>query len=533
MNPVVERVGWMLVHTVWEDVLIWCVLEMALIALARKSPQARYLAACVALVAMAGLPWLTFDAADLMARLRDSDAGRSEMVAGVPLPAKSHAAVAEEDSATNMESTPMTFAPPEDAPSVVTRLLPVLVALWIAGLVFSAGRLWMGWRGVQRLIRQPFQLPAPVWRKRFDELIGLSGVERIIRLGESAAVAVPIVAGWLKPVILLPIGVMASLPAEQVEVILLHELAHIARHDYLINLLQSVVETVFFYHPAVWAVSRRIRLERELACDDQTVQRCACARTYAEALAGFEEFRVHSPLLAATGGGDLLTRIHRILNRPQAERRGPGIFAAAGFCGVGIYLVSMFLTPVLAESVMTPKERIALIEALQPPPPGPESSYAPSENVSITGTIKTEDNQPLPQSLFNEGESNFKQSEALVTSSRLGGSSSGGMGLASARNDTYYASTRTGRIEIGIWAQGYAPARRTALQAKGGEVNLDFILRRGFSAGARVMGSNGQPLKDVDITAISSHSGEVLELTMPPVHTDANGFATFGNVEAD
>jgi beta-lactamase regulating signal transducer with metallopeptidase domain len=327
MNPLVQRVGWMLVHSVWEDVLIWCVFQVAVLLLARKSPQARYLAACTALVAMAGLPWLTFDAADLMARLRDNHAVSSEMVAGSPRLAHFQVGLAGNGPAATAVSTLKPFVTPKDAPSVLSRLLPVLVALWIAGLAFSSGRLWMRWRYLQRLIQGPFQMPSPSWRERFDRLMQLSGVKRIVRLGESAAVSVPIVAGWLKPVVLLPLGVMASLPAEQVEAILLHELAHIARHDYLINLLQSIVETVFFYHPAVWAVSRRIRLERELACDDRAVQWCASARTYAEALAGFEEFRAQSPALAATGDGDLFTRIHRILIRPHARQGSPGILA--------------------------------------------------------------------------------------------------------------------------------------------------------------------------------------------------------------
>ena len=95
-------------------------------------------------------------------------------------------------------------------------------------------------------------------------------------------VEVPTVIGWLRPVVLMPASALSGMGPQQLEAILAHELAHIRRHDYLVNLLQTVVETLLFYHPAVWWLSGRIRVERENCCDDLAVSLCGDPYAYAE-----------------------------------------------------------------------------------------------------------------------------------------------------------------------------------------------------------------------------------------------------------
>ena len=110
------------------------------------------------------------------------------------------------------------------------------------------------------------------------------GIRRPVRLLESARVQVPVVIGALRPVLLLPASALTGLAPAQVEAVLAHELAHIRRHDYPVNLLQSAAETLLFYHPGVWWLSARIRAEREHCCDDIAVRVCGDAVGYAEAL---------------------------------------------------------------------------------------------------------------------------------------------------------------------------------------------------------------------------------------------------------
>jgi hypothetical protein len=162
-----------------------------------------------------------------------------------------------------------------------------------------------------------------------------------VTLLESSLVDVPTVIGFLKPVVLLPATALGGLTLQQVEAILAHELAHIRRHDYLVNLLQTLVETVLFYHPAVWWVSRRIRIERENCCDDLAVSLCGDPVTYATALAELEAMRSSGPVperhiaMAATGGS-LLQRVRRLLGAPTSHSgRGPAWLAG----GVALLLV--------------------------------------------------------------------------------------------------------------------------------------------------------------------------------------------------
>jgi len=161
-------------------------------------------------------------------------------------------------------------------------------------------------------------------------------------------VEVPTVIGWLRPVILLPASALTGLSAEQLEALLAHELAHIRRYDYLINLLQTTIETLFFYHPAVWWVSAQVRQEREHCCDDLPVAACGDVLTYARALTALEQLRGSEPQLAvAASGGSLLVRIQRLL-----RGRAPALYGfESGLAGF-IALATIFILLVGAQSAL-------------------------------------------------------------------------------------------------------------------------------------------------------------------------------------
>ncbi|HEX2523296.1 MAG TPA: M56 family metallopeptidase [Terriglobia bacterium] len=165
-------------------------------------------------------------------------------------------------------------------------------------------------------------------------------VRQTVLLFESARIQVPTVIGWLRPVILLPASALTGLTTPQLEAILAHELAHIRRHDYLVNLLQTAVETLLFYHPAVWWVSKQVRLEREHCCDDLAVSVQGDVLAYARALAELETRRTNEPQLAmAATGGSLLTHIERLLvgSQPRKAPHGPwltGVMVVASLLGV-------------------------------------------------------------------------------------------------------------------------------------------------------------------------------------------------------
>src|SRR5215471_4750401 len=186
--------------------------------------------------------------------------------------------------------------------------------MWFAGAAACSVRLLAGWISATSLRRSHHAPAPPAWQQALDRLMKRMHVSRPVRLLATDRVDSPSVVGWLRPVILAPAGVLCGLAPEQVEALLAHELAHVLRHDYLVNLLQGVAEAVLFYHPAVWWVSSQIRAERELCCDDLAVAASGDVLTYARALAELETLRPSRARLAiAADGGSLLKRIARLI----------------------------------------------------------------------------------------------------------------------------------------------------------------------------------------------------------------------------
>lgn len=191
-------------------------------------------------------------------------------------------------------------------------LLPWLVLVWLIGVVALSTRLLVTWIRVQRL-KSVGTTPVDARSSEvLQRLLQRLAISRPVRLLQSSIVQVPSVIGWLRPVVLVPVTLLNGLTAPQLEAILAHELAHIRRYDYLVNLFQSVVETLLFYHPAAWWISRQVRETREHCCDDLAVEVSGSPADYARALLALEESRVLALLPAATGG-DLLSRVRRLV----------------------------------------------------------------------------------------------------------------------------------------------------------------------------------------------------------------------------
>jgi thiol-disulfide isomerase/thioredoxin len=183
-----------------------------------------------------------------------------------------------------------------------------------------------------------------LWRRRAEALARRLRLRREVRLVESLVLQVPAAIGWLRPVVLIPSSALTGIQPDLLEAVLLHELAHIRRHDYLVNLLQTVVETLGFFHPAVWWVSRQIRLERENCCDDAAVAALGDTPRFARALLRLEEIRQQPPELALAGtGGILMKRITRLLAgpSPQGNVLVPGVALARLFAALSIPLASL------------------------------------------------------------------------------------------------------------------------------------------------------------------------------------------------
>jgi beta-lactamase regulating signal transducer with metallopeptidase domain len=336
-QTMVHALGWTLVHFLWEGLVIAALLAVGLRMFKKSPAHHKYLAGCAAMALMAIAPAVTLF---LVAELN------------VPPPRTTGPATSPWTETTG----PAAKAPPAlvvtakpdasvmDISRRLEMLFPWLVLGWVAGVCGLSGRLLAGWLQVRRLRRTATHPLPPPWPEKLAALAQRLGVNRSIQLLQSALIEVPTVIGWLRPVILLPVGCVTGLTSRQLESIIAHELAHIRRHDYLINLLQSGVETLLFYHPAVWWVSRRIRDERENCCDDLAVEVSGDLVGYARALATLEELRPASAqLMLAAGGAPLLQRIRRLAGQPERSAgraswpvAGIALLLVLGILGAGM-----------------------------------------------------------------------------------------------------------------------------------------------------------------------------------------------------
>lgn len=301
--PMAHALGWTLLHFCWQGtavaLLLWCVLGAV-----RSSSRLRYAASCVALGLLVVLPLMTF------ARLVIEDY-RLAALASAPIQAADIFVSAVAGGA----GSPWTAR----LSAELDRAMPVVLAAWFAGVFCLLGRLSLGLFAAHRLRADGASVSGDL-QELFERLCERIGITRIVRLLNSAHVEVPTVVGWLRPVVLLPASCLTGLAPEQIEAILCHELAHVRRHDYLISVLQSLVETLLFYHPAVWWVSRQIRRERECCCDEVAVSSGGDVLAYARALSFLEEQRSLAPqLVLGANGGVLKMRIQRLLGRPESS----------------------------------------------------------------------------------------------------------------------------------------------------------------------------------------------------------------------
>ncbi len=192
-------------------------------------------------------------------------------------------------------------------------VLPWVVLAWMIGVFARALWITSAWLAVRRLARSAAQPIDAMWVRVLEKLQRELRVDGHVGLRLSGLVDVPCVIGWLRPIILLPPAACLGLSPQQLEAVLAHELAHIRRHDFLINSLQRIAEALLFYHPGAWWMSRQIRIEREHCCDDAAVSACPDVVAYARALTTLEMSRHASEPLVAVTGGDLVGRIRRLL----------------------------------------------------------------------------------------------------------------------------------------------------------------------------------------------------------------------------
>lgn len=214
---------------------------------------------------------------------------------------------------------------------------PTIVDGWL--LIIAVRVLWLlvGYASLERMKRTRVKSPGADWVALLSRLANTMGITRIVSLLESAVVKIPMTAGYLKPVILIPAGLLTGLGQQEVEMILLHELAHILRKDYLVNVLQRLLETLFFFHPVIIWLSARIRAEREHCVDDLVIDHTKNQTGYIRALVHYEQYRADIPAYAlAFGGRGTLGRLERIISHSNRALHKWELFGFALLLAIGI-----------------------------------------------------------------------------------------------------------------------------------------------------------------------------------------------------
>ena len=302
---VASSLAWALLDFVWQGVLVAWVAAIVLVLMRGARPQARYAVACAALLLCAALAL-----AGTVQRIVDADTTTTML----PL-----ATLAMADAA--VQQAPVVALDPRQLAgweSALQARLPLVVLFWACGAGLLALRMALGLLWVRRRSQPGHYRSDPYWQARLDELARRFGIVRRVTLGLVDDLGSPVTAGWWRPVVLVPASLVSGMPPHLLEALLAHELAHVRRFDYLVNLIQSAIEILLFYHPAVWWLSQRIRSEREQIADDLAASELGEPRRLALALSELDLFQFTPQLAPGAHGGDLMSRIKRLV-RPEAE----------------------------------------------------------------------------------------------------------------------------------------------------------------------------------------------------------------------
>ncbi len=313
--------GWTVIHSLWQALLIALVTGIVLIILQKKSSNFRYV------LANAGLWSVLFAAIITFFIYYDFSKKASELVF-VP---ENKTSVLQFISQPKIDDIPTSFSYEANAGFSIAEMknyfnqnMYFIVSLWFMGVIVFLVKI-LGSISYVYYLKNRLNFPAEeYWQDTLNSIREKTNITKYIDLVESALVRSPIVIGHLKPMILFPIGAINRLNTSEVEAILAHELAHVMRHDYFFNILQSVIEALFYFHPAVWWLSSQIRTERENCCDDIAISLCGNAVTYAKSLVSVQEMAYFAPQMAmAFAGTDrkkhLLLRVQRIFNQPKSK----------------------------------------------------------------------------------------------------------------------------------------------------------------------------------------------------------------------
>ena len=416
LNPEsIEALGWTLLHSVWQGAVFAILLVLILIALRSYTAQSRYIVAvgilCAFFLTVSTTFWQHWQEVNNPSELSASIL--SNQPSGEVFPMINQA-----EKSGNSDPTIQSTLPPngEISPAdqsgwiavfrdYYKRHLPLLVTIWFLGVLFLQLRFLGQLAYVQRLKHYGTQVFPTGWKDRIEELEGKLRIQKKVAYLTSIRIQSPMVIGWLKPVVLFPQQIFNSLSETEIYAVLAHELAHIRREDFIVNLIQTFLCNVFFFHPGVWWMSHRIDDEREHCCDDLAVAATGPATSYAKTLINVSALKLKiqkSPTLAmALAGknkkrerGGFAGRIHRLFSVANST----GTFRE-GFATACILITALFLgIAATGRTVQVTElsETTEVNETITNPdyPPADNADKLPINRITTTTVSTTTDDEP-------------------------------------------------------------------------------------------------------------------------------------------
>lgn len=551
-----QQIGWTIFHSLWQLAVIGVLVGMLLAVMRRRSPRLRYAVACAGLVLMALCPAITVALVRVQVHVAQATE-TSEAITKVPVSeplrqAEPAIEVTLESSRTSVPAEPAfpqaeevlsrrtppeleastkptdVEASPPDTPEddsevavaattspfsldgFVDRLsqwTTLAAMIWIVGLLIMGTRQAGGWWLTRRLASSGASAVSPWLTERAEDIARRMGIRNGVRIFGSWAAKTPMVIGCWRPVILVPAALVSGLAVAQLEAILAHELAHVRRYDPLVNILQSVLETLLYYHPAVWWLSRRVRMEREFCCDDLAMGYTGDELEYAEALARVAAFGA-APMqaVAASGQGErsLLHRVRRVLGMENPVRTATRSVLSALLAGLLLVVLvgtvvfcSTGADEAIADDGPEANEEVASEETEELPAPPPGSiRIVDVDGEPITGakvTFSHEERESATEAHHNE--LRFESDDD---------------GLVDVGDALQRAIRGRGIMTIsaeGFYPRGSQDPLSIATGAEGRVVPDTIQYKRPVKVSGHVLGPDGRPLAGAPLSMTTSVDG--------------------------
>ncbi len=334
-REIITAIGWTIFHSLWQGMIVSLVLGVTLLLSGKRSSIFRYN------LSVGALTLLLFASIATFSKVYQPGNGLTVSSLNDFTQPLTNIAL---NTINNFESSSTTQSLIEKIEDLFSSNISLIVTLWFFGLMIFSLRFVGGLLYMERLRTKNIYHLSQEWIDQVEKFTRQLKIKSKVEIFESIKIKVPVAIGYLKPVILLPVGIISGLPQDQVEAIIAHELAHIKRYDFLVNLLQTLAETILFYHPAAWWISSVIRSEREDCCDDITLELCGDSLTYSKALYNVQQLKTNGALfaLAAVGNENQLFRRIKRMNGNKNKLSYGIKFAAFSLVIIAIAAVAFY-----------------------------------------------------------------------------------------------------------------------------------------------------------------------------------------------